>query len=324
MTNDASFTGRIPAYISNAASKLLLQLRQPALLEQFAIIIAAGLVALWCAPRINIAFKRLALRAQSRAWALAAARVAGSLALPVVWLAILWAALLIGTATGFSLDILRAAISLLIAWIVIRIVSQLVGNETWSRLVAVIAWSIAALSILNLLAPIQDQLQHSSVSFGKFQVSALTMVRALFVLAVLLWLTTVLSNFAERRISTAKSLTPSLRVLFIQLLKLVLPALAVVAALAVVGVDLTALAVFSGAIGIGLGLGLQQSVSNLVAGLTLLLGKSIKPGDVVAYNNTYGWVTSMGARFVALRTRDGIEYLIPNNYFVTNGVTNWT
>ncbi|HEX4534418.1 MAG TPA: hypothetical protein VH000_09315, partial [Rhizomicrobium sp.] len=100
------------------------------MLEQFAIIIVAGLAALWCAPRINTAFKRLALRAQSRAWALAAARVTGSLALPVVWLAILWAALLIGTATGFSLDILRAAISLLIAWIVIRIVSQLVGNET--------------------------------------------------------------------------------------------------------------------------------------------------------------------------------------------------
>jgi len=65
-------------------------------------------------------------------------------------------------------------------------------------------------------------------------------------------------------------------------------------------------------------------VSNLVAGLSLIMGKSIKPGDIIEYKNSYGWVTAMGARFVTLRTRDGVEHLIPNDYFLDNGVENWS
>jgi small-conductance mechanosensitive channel len=103
-----------------------------------------------------------------------------------------------------------------------------------------------------------------------------------------------------------------------------LPTLAVVAALGVVGIDLTALAVFSGAVGIGIGLGLQQSMANFVAGLSLLLGKSIQPGDIIAYNGTFGWVTAMSARYVSIRTRDGIAHHVPNSYFISSGVENWS
>jgi len=87
---------------------------------------------------------------------------------------------------------------------------------------------------------------------------------------------------------------------------------------------LTTLTVAFGAIGLGVGLGLQRVVSNLVAGLTLLLGKTIKPGDILAYKDTFGYVTGMGARYVTLRTLGGVEHLIPNDYFLENGVENWT
>jgi small-conductance mechanosensitive channel len=91
-----------------------------------------------------------------------------------------------------------------------------------------------------------------------------------------------------------------------------------------VGIDLTAFAVFSGAIGVGLGFGLQKIVSNFVSGVIILTDRSIKPGDVVEVADTYGWVTSLGARYASIRTRDGTEHLIPNEEFIINRVINWT
>jgi small-conductance mechanosensitive channel len=88
--------------------------------------------------------------------------------------------------------------------------------------------------------------------------------------------------------------------------------------------DLTTLTVTFGALGLGVGLGLQRLVANLVAGLALIIGKTIKPGDIIEYKNTYGWVTAMGARYVTVRTRDGVEHLVPNDYFLENGVENWS
>jgi small-conductance mechanosensitive channel len=98
----------------------------------------------------------------------------------------------------------------------------------------------------------------------------------------------------------------------------------VVLALGAVGIDLTAFAVFSGAIGVGIGFGLQKVVSNLVSGVILLLDRSIKPGDVIQIDETYGWITRMNARYVSVVTRDGKEYLIPNEDLITQRVTNWT
>jgi len=91
-----------------------------------------------------------------------------------------------------------------------------------------------------------------------------------------------------------------------------------------VGVDLTGLAVLSGAIGVGLGFGLQKVVSNLVSGIIILLDKSIKPGDVISLGETFGWINSLGARYVSVVTRDGKEYLIPNEDLITSQVVNWS
>ena len=152
----------------------------------------------------------------------------------------------------------------------------------------------------------------------------MTVIEGLFSLAVLLWLATVCSRVLERRISRLPNLTPSVQVLFSKLLKIVLITIAIVAAIRTVGIDLTAFAVLSGAIGVGIGFGLQKAVSNLISGVMLLLDKSIKPGDVIAVGGTYGWVSSLGARYVSVVTRDGIEHLIPNEDFITQGVENWS
>jgi len=237
---------------------------------------------------------------------------------------LLWATLIFANANGHAFAIVRALASLAAAWIVIRVVSQFINSATWSIAIAVIAWTIAALSIIGLLGAIAHQLDASAISLGRLRISALTAIRGLFTLGVLLWLTMILTAFLERRINSTATLTPAIRAALIQVLRLTLPTLAVVGALAIVGIDLTALAVFSGAVGIGIGLGMQQTMANFVAGLSLVLGKSIQPGDVIAHGKSFGWVTQMGARYVSIRTRDGVAHHIPNSHFITNGVENWS
>jgi small-conductance mechanosensitive channel len=149
-------------------------------------------------------------------------------------------------------------------------------------------------------------------------------VEAVLSLALLLWIATLVGRVLERRITATTNLTPSLQVLIVKLLKIVLTVIAVFVALRTVGIDLTAFAVLTGAIGVGIGFGLQKLVSNFVSGITILLDKSIKPGDVLVVGNTYGRVHSLGARYVSIITRDGAEFLIPNENLVTQEVISWS
>jgi small-conductance mechanosensitive channel len=100
--------------------------------------------------------------------------------------------------------------------------------------------------------------------------------------------------------------------------------IAVVAAMSGLGIDLTAFTVFSGAVGVGVGFGLQKVVSNFISGIIILLDRSIKPGDTISLGDTFGWIRELRARFVSVVTRDGREYLIPNEDFITREVINWS
>ena len=219
---------------------------------------------------------------------------------------------------------MKIAASLLAAWIIIRLTSNLVRDAYWSSLIAAVAWAVAALNILNLLDPAMALLDGLGFTFGELRVTALSIIKGLLMLGLLLWLALVSSRLLEKRIKTLPSLTPSIQELFAKLLKIVLITVAIVAALSSIGIDLTAFAVFSGAVGVGIGFGLQKVVSNLVSGVILLLDKSVKPGDVVEVGQTYGWINSLGARYVSVVTRDGTEYLIPNEDLITHQVVNWS
>jgi small-conductance mechanosensitive channel len=134
----------------------------------------------------------------------------------------------------------------------------------------------------------------------------------------------VASNLFERRITQVPEITPRARVLLGKLIKTTLITMAVVLSLTSIGVDFSTFALFTGALGVGVGLGLQRTVSNLFSGIVLLLDKSIKPGDVIEVGGTYGWVSSLGARYVSVETRDGTEFLIPNEDIITHQVINWS
>jgi small-conductance mechanosensitive channel len=244
--------------------------------------------------------------------------------LPVIWLVAQWLSVLVAAQAGWPHQLVKITVSLLTAWVIIRIAAQLVRDPTWSKLIASAAWTIAALNILGFLDETIDILSELAIEIGGLRISALMVIKAMASLAVLLWLATLLSRFLERRIGTLPNLTPSVQVLFAKLLKIALITIAIVAALSSVGIDLTAFAVFSGAVGVGIGFGLQKIVSNLISGVILLLDRSIKPGDVISVGDTYGWINTLGARYASVVTRDGTEFLIPNEDLITQQVVNWS
>ena len=225
---------------------------------------------------------------------------------------------------GWHARLIHFAENLALAWVVIRLTSKLVRNRGVSTAIAVAAWVIAALNIVGLLGPTVQLLDTMSLMVGSFRLSALIVIKGAFLLAVLLWSANTVSRVLEHRLQNLKNVAPATQVLATKLAKIVLLGLAVVISLNAVGIDLTAFAVLSGAIGVGVGFGLQKVVSNLISGVILLLDRSIKPGDVIEIDGTYGWITRLNARFVSVSTRDGIEHLVPNEDLITHRVTNWS
>ncbi|PPQ27348.1 hypothetical protein CCS01_27770 [Rhodopila globiformis] len=243
---------------------------------------------------------------------------------PTAWVIGLWIAVTVAARTGWPDTVARIAMNLLIAWLVIRLAADIVPNAVLARMIAVLAWIVAALNILHLLGPTLALLDGTAIVVGGLRVSLLTIVKGVVSLTTLLWVATVASKLFERRITHVAEITPRARVLLGKLLKATLITLAVVLSLTSIGVDLSSFALFTGALGVGIGLGLQRTVSNLFSGIVLLLDRSIKPGDVIEVGGTYGWVASLGARYVAVETRDGTEYLIPNEDIITHQVINWS
>jgi small-conductance mechanosensitive channel len=243
---------------------------------------------------------------------------------PIAWVAGLWISVSVAQQVGWPDAVAHIAINLVLAWLVIRLAADLVPNAPLAQLIAVLAWVVAALNIVHLLGPTLDLLDRAAVLIGGLRVSLLTVVKGVLSLTVLLWAATVGSALFERRMTRVSEITPRARVLLGKLLKTTLVTLAVVVSLASIGVDLSTFALFTGALGVGVGLGLQRTVSNLFSGIVLLLDKSIKPGDVIEVGGTYGWVSALGARYVAVETRDGTEFLIPNEDIVTQQVINWS
>ena len=243
---------------------------------------------------------------------------------PIIWVILLWIAVAIADQLALRDRLMPLVVSLVNAWIAIRLITQFVRDQVWARFIAVIVWGIAALNILELLQPTLNLLDSMALKVGEIRVSVLTVIEGVFYLVLLLWLANLAARILENRIAKLPNLTPSVQVLFSKLLKIVLIFIAILVAINSVGIDLTALAVFGGALGVGIGFGLQKIVGNFVSGIILLMDRSIKPGDTIGVAGTYGWIQSLGARYVSVITRDGIEHLIPNEELIVNRVENWS
>lgn len=257
---------------------------------------------------------------------------------PLISGLVLWAAYnLIPTYEFYIAGILSKAIPLyavrtiailLLSWAAIRFASIFILSPKLSRSFEVIAWSISALAILGWLMPLINTLDTVGIKTGDTNLSIWRIFKVIVLLSIFFWLASVISSFLQKQFQATTSIAPSLRVLFSKISSFVLYIAAIAFALNVVGIDLTAFAVFTGALGVGLGFGLQKIISNFISGIILLLDKSLKPGDVIEVQTgngtTYGWVEKLGLRYTSVTTRDGTETLIPNETFITNPVTNWS
>ena len=293
-------------------------------LVQAAAIPVAFFAAWLLSTRLEILIRRIPRHASEPAWTKLLIEAALSVMLPFLWFVFQVLTAVAVVRAGMPDRLLSTVIQLLLAWIVIRLATALIRNPALARSIAVVVWAFAALNILGLLGLITGLLDDIALKVGDLRISMLTIVRGAIALAALLWAASALARLVETRIGHLASLTPSVQVLFTKVARIGLFTLAFVIGLRVVGIDLTGLAIFSGAIGLGLGFGLQKVVSNLVSGLILLLDRSVKPGDVIAIGETYGWVNEMSARYASVITRDGIEHLIPNEELITQRVENWS
>ncbi len=220
--------------------------------------------------------------------------------------------------------LLVIAAKLAFAWLIIRLVTSVMRNTFIVRLVSLSAWLMAALSILGQLEPVIEGLDSVSIVLGGLRLTPLLLIKLGVLLVVALWLSNIASNFAESRITRSTDLTPSIQVLLVKMIRLALMIFAVAAVMSAVGINLSVLAIFSGAAGVGIGFGLQKIVANFISGIILLADKSVKPGDLVTIGDSSGRISAMKTRYISVAAGDGREFLIPNEDLVTQKVTNWT
>ncbi|MGB5352738.1 MAG: mechanosensitive ion channel domain-containing protein [Woeseia sp.] len=211
------------------------------------------------------------------------------------------------------------------AWLVISLVSQVMRSRALGKAFTIIAWAYVALLVFGVADDVANMLGGTQLfSVGDEPLTLLGLIKGVVFLGVMLWLALTIGNFLDRRVQQIDELTPSLRVLIGKILRIALLVFAILTAMSSLGINLTALTVLSGAVGVGIGFGLQKVVSNFISGIIILLDQSIKPGDTISLGETFGWIRELRARFVSVVTRDGREFLIPNEDFITREVINWS
>lgn len=300
----------------------------PSRLIQIAIIIGCVLAALglrrWLGKRLRLWMRTLEGRPK---WQLRALIIVERQLGLILFVLLLWtSAAIVAEVTPFTSRryLLELVATISTAWLVISLSSRIIRNRLSRRF---LSWAVAIYStlyFLGLTEPASRALDSLGFEVGTIRISLLSVLKALIVTAVLLAGARLLARFFERRVAGSEEISPSMKVLAIKLLQVLLYGAAFFIGLKLAGLDLTGLAVFSGAVGLGLGFGLQKVVSNLVSGVIILLDKSVKPGDVITLGETFGWINALGARYVSVVTRDGKEYLIPNEDLITGQVVNWS
>ncbi len=249
------------------------------------------------------------------------------LILPFIWLAIIFFVSQIAGPALLNMDITlsQAIMKLLLAWIVIRTALQFVENRFARNFFALFILAIAALSVFGILDETTAALDSVGINLGESRLSALAVIKSIFLLFFLMYLALFASSFAERKVLQIKGMKRSSQVLITKIVRITLIVFALLIGVTSAGIDLSLFAVFGGAVGLGVGFGLQKGISNLFSGMLLLMDKSIVPGDVLEMEGgTFGWVQHMGARYTEVVTRDNKSFLIPNEDFITQKVVNWS
>ena len=173
-------------------------------------------------------------------------------------------------------------------------------------------------------APVADKLDGIGIDLGTRRVTLLGLFGIAATCVTLFALVRLTNRMVGRSITRAQGLDATQKLLAEKLAAITAVIIAFFVGIDLLGIDLTAFTVFSGALGLAVGFGLQKTFGNLIAGIILLMDRSIKPGDVIVVGDSFGWVNKIGVRAVSVITRDGKEHLIPNENLMTQEVENWS
>ena len=193
------------------------------------------------------------------------------------------------------------------------------------------AWTMAAIAFTAVLsravggfAKIRTNLDYYGLTLGTMRISVLSVLTVLITVVLLFAAVRLINRVVGHTIHRSSGFDPTQKLLTQKLAAIAVVIVAFFIGIDVLGIDLTAFAVFSGAFGLAVGFGLQKTIGNLIAGIILLMDRSIKPGDVIVVGDSFGWVNRIGVRAVSVITRDGKEHLIPNENLMTQEVENWS
>ncbi len=224
---------------------------------------------------------------------------------------------------------------LIVVRVVINVVLQILGPRSWlnhwQNVVVTVLWLSIGLQLVGWLGILARALDAIALLPGRAQFSLWALLKGLVVITCFVLLSSLIARTVERRVMTLRDVALSTRIGISKFSFVILLSIGVLLGINATGVDVTALTLPLGAIGIGLGFGLQAIASNFVSGFVLLMDKSIKPGDVISFTGqsgtsteNFGWVQELRGRYVVVRDRDGIETLVPNQNLITNPVINWS
>lgn len=210
-----------------------------------------------------------------------------------------------------------------------NLIVVLLKPRAWvaKSLILIMAIGFAALHHYGYLKPITDFLgaEALTVKIGEYNLSALFVCKVIFSAILVFWLTGIVSEFGEQKIKKFNRIKASNRALLTKAFQVLVYFIAFLISLDLLGLDLTGLTVFSGAIGIGIGIGLQKISSNFISGIIMLSEKAVKEGDLIELSDgTSGIVRNTGARFTRIETLESRDIMIPNEDFITDRITNWT
>jgi small-conductance mechanosensitive channel len=210
--------------------------------------------------------------------------------------------------------------------LIVYFVRYLFPPSGWLKaLESVIAWSIwgvLAMYLTGVLPQLLQGMEDMRFNIGKNPVNLLLVLQALFTVVVTIFIALWISRLLENKLLRAEQVNMNMRVVLGKLIRIVLLFVATLIALSAVGLDITLLSVFGGALGVGLGFGLQRIASNYVSGFIILLDKSMQIGDVISVDKHYGMVSDMRARYMVLSKPDGTHVIIPNESLITTAVVN--
>ncbi len=216
-------------------------------------------------------------------------------------------------------------LELMLAWIVVRILLLFMKRSTTLWITLVIVIPVVLLHIFEVWEPFVSLLQSLSFSLGKLEISLFDLIKFGLVISILFSLSKMFSEIGSNQLKKVSTLDTGSRLLIIKVIKITLYSVSALLALNIIGVELTMLTVFGGALGVGIGFGLQKIASNFISGLILLMEKSIRVGDMVELTDgVFGFVRRISARYTLVETLENKEIMIPNEDFITQRVTNWT